>query len=226
MIDVRNELRQAILTGELVAGSVISSVQLANKYGVSRTPMREALRMLQEEGFVTIAHNQRPRVATFSSEELEAVFAQRMLLSALCTSMTVPALTAADLDEMGRLLDEVTAAEQRGDLEAWQEADPAFHNSHTMHAPAAIQSDLDKLTERSQMFRYMWLGQRLTSMDLSMDDHHDIYEACVARDAPRAAAVAARHLATVAITLLARTDPAHEPIAVRQALRLASSASA
>jgi DNA-binding GntR family transcriptional regulator len=219
--EVHGELRQAIVSGELQSGSPISSVQLARRYGVSRTPLREALRMLQDEGLVTTERNQRPRVATFSTEELEAVFVQRILLSAFCTMVTVPLLGEADLREMGRHLEALTRAEETGDHDAWLVADGQFHLAHTMHAPAAIRADLTRLTERAQMFRQMWLGQRRSVMGLSMDDHPAMYRACMAGDAATAAGIAGHHLATVAISLLARTDPAHEPTGVRAALSLA-----
>lgn len=220
-LDVHSELRQAIMSGELRSGSAISSVQLARKYGVSRTPLREALRMLADEGLVSTERNQRPRVVTFSSDELEAVFVQRILLSALCTKVTVPLLSPSDLEAMGGHLEALAVAERLGDHDGWLKADALFHRSHTAHAPATILADLARLTERSQMFRHMWLGQRQAAMGLSMDDHPAMYRACVEGDAAKAAGIAGHHLATVAISLLARTDPDYEPTSVRAALALA-----
>lgn len=221
MLDVRDEIRRAIISGELAPGSTISSVQLAQKYGVSRTPLREALRMLQQQGFVTIEPNQRPRVATFSTEELEAVFAQRILLGALCTTITVPQLTPTDVERMAELIADLARAEADDDHDRWRQIDDRFHRSHYALAPAALRADLLRLNERAQLFRYMWLGQRHSTMALAMDDHPAIYEACASGDGHRAATLVARHFATVAIALLARLDPTHEPIAVREALRIA-----
>lgn len=221
MIDVRNEIRKAIISGELPAGSAISSVKLAEKYGVSRTPLREAMRMLQEQGFVTIERNQRPRVATFSTEELEAVFAQRIFLGALCTTLTVPLLVEGDVARMAELIAALERAEHEDNHDEWRQLDDAFHQSHYARAPEALRSDLSRLNERALLFRYMWLGQRHSTMALTMDDHSAIYEACANRDGRKAATLVARHFATVAIALLARIDPAHEPTAVREALRVA-----
>ena len=219
VIEVRDQIRSAIVSGELAAGTPLSSEKLSATYGVSRTPIREALRLLQEEGFITVASNQRPRVTTWSSEELEAVFVQRILLTAMCTSLSVPRLTASDLDEIHTLLQTLSRAEEEGDHETWRKADIAFHTAHTHLAPPALFADLQKLNARALMFRYMWLGQRSPTMTLSFDDHDVIHAACVAGDAMGAASAVAHHLATVGITLLARVDPAREPTAVREALR-------
>jgi DNA-binding GntR family transcriptional regulator len=223
VFEVRDEIRRSIIAGQLEPGSPLSSAKLSGAYGVSRTPIREALRLLQEEGFVTVESNQRPRVATWSPDELDAVFAQRVLLSAVCTSITVPKLSDVQLLEIRGVLDDLDASETAGDHEAWREADIAFHNSHTALAPAALRADLQKLNTRALMFRYMWLGQRHSTMTLSFNDHDLIYEACVERDAVRAARAVAHHLSTVAITLLARVDPEREPVAVREALRFVGS---
>ena len=219
VFEVRDETRRAIIAGELEPGSPLSSEKLSAAYGVSRTPIREALRLLQEEGFVTVESNQRARVATWSPDELDAVFAQRVLLTAVCTSITVPKLSNSQLDIMRGLLETLDAAEEAGDHETWRETDIAFHLSHTELAPAALRADLQRLNTRALMFRYMWLGQRHSTMTLSFDDHDLIYQACLDRDAVRAARAVAHHLATVGITLLARVDPAREPVAVREALR-------
>jgi DNA-binding GntR family transcriptional regulator len=153
------------------------------------------------------------------------LFVQRILLIALCTSITVPLLTKEDDAELARIMDALAAAEADHDHDGWREADVAFHRAHTHGAPSGLVADLERLNARALMFRHMWLGDRHSTMSLAFDDHPRIYSACVDRDAGRAAEAAARHLATVAITLLARVDPAREPTAVREALRFASQGS-
>jgi DNA-binding GntR family transcriptional regulator len=220
VLALRDLLRAAIIKGELRAGAPLSSVQLARTYGVSRTPLREALRMLEEEGFVTTESNMRARVATWSSDELEALFAQRILLTALCTRLTVPRLTSADLDRMGQLLADMDRAEADNDDVAWRAADSAFHLTHMMLAPPALLTAANRLYDRASMFRHTWLGQRRTTISLSPDDHPKILEACIRRDHASAANTAAEHLARVALMLVTQADPARDPACVPEALRL------
>jgi DNA-binding GntR family transcriptional regulator len=220
--DIRNGIRDDIIAGRLAPGAYLSSAQIAKDYGVSRTPLREAVRMLQEEGFVTQESNHRPRVTTWSADDLESLFVQRILLNALCTSMTVPLLSEDDIAEIDRAMAALDEAEADNDHDRWREADVAFHRAHTKKAPAAVVADLERLNARALMFRHMWLGERHSTMSLAFDDHPRIYRACLSRDAQQAAEAAARHLATVAIALLARVDPSREPSAVREALKFAS----
>jgi DNA-binding GntR family transcriptional regulator len=69
----------------------------AGGFGVSQAPLREALRLLQEEGLIEAESNRRARVATFHLDDLEAIAAQRIPLSALATAITVPQPTDADI---------------------------------------------------------------------------------------------------------------------------------
>ena len=76
-------LRECILDGTLKPGTKLSQVSLAAQLGISRTPLREVLRMLQEEGLVEIEPNQRTRVSGLDPAELDDVYASRILLETL-----------------------------------------------------------------------------------------------------------------------------------------------
>src|SRR4029079_5094867 len=82
-------LRACILGGRLPPGTKLSQATLADQLGVSRTPLREVLRMLQEEGLVTAEPNQPLRVAALDPTELDSTYAARILLGALAVSLTI-----------------------------------------------------------------------------------------------------------------------------------------
>src|SRR3954469_9374101 len=82
-------LRECVLDGTLTPGTKLSQVALAEQLGVSRTPLREVLRMLQEEGLVEIEPNQRTRVAGLDPQELDDLYASRILLETVALSMTI-----------------------------------------------------------------------------------------------------------------------------------------
>ena len=218
---VRAQLRDSIIRGEMRPGEAVTSVQVADRFGVSRTPAREALRMLQEEGYLRGELNQRLRVVEWSGEELEAVFAERILLTVVCTRVTVASLTVDDFTTMQSLLDDMETARAADDHDAWRTADIAFHGMHLKGASATMRADLARLYERAAMFRAMWLGSRDQTLSFSMDDHPSILDACRRRDVEAGGLAAARHLARVALTLLAELAPEWEPAAIRHALRLA-----
>src|SRR6201991_4160744 len=97
-------LRECILDGTLSPGTKLSQVSLARQLGISRTPLREVLRMLQKEGLVEIEPNQRTRVSGLDPQELDDVYASRILLETLALSMTIGHFGAASRKEAKRLL--------------------------------------------------------------------------------------------------------------------------
>src|SRR5262249_61656538 len=96
---VRARLRSAILGGDPAPTAPLSQVRLAARLGVSRPPLREALRMLQREGLIDSEPNRRVRVAKLSLADLEQLYAGRVLIEALAVRLTVPAYTVDDLAE-------------------------------------------------------------------------------------------------------------------------------
>jgi DNA-binding GntR family transcriptional regulator len=124
-------LREVILAGELPAGARLGEVELAERLGVSRTPVREALNKLAAEGLVQIVPNRGARVATWSVEELEGVFELRALLEPQLTALAVPQATAADADELDVLAHRMAAVGSPGpaqDLDALVPLNRAFHD--------------------------------------------------------------------------------------------------
>src|SRR6202453_5015139 len=112
-------LRECILDGTLSPATKLSQVSLAAELGISRTPLREVLRMLQEEGLVEIEPNQRTRVAGLDPQALDDVYASRILLEARARSMTIGYFGAASRKEAKRLLAARRRAAQEGDFAAW-----------------------------------------------------------------------------------------------------------
>src|SRR3982074_810257 len=102
---IHDELREAILRGDLRAGAVLSQLRLAKDFGVSRGPVREALRLLQRRGLGGAELNRRVRIADFSVDDLEQLYAMRVVNEALAVRATVPRLTAPQLQELHRALE-------------------------------------------------------------------------------------------------------------------------
>ena len=94
------QLRRLIVRGDLAPGRELSQVELARRTGVSTTPLREALRRLEAEGLVESRRHRRPRVRPFDRQDLDSVYAARVLLEPLALRLTVPRLTAGDLSAL------------------------------------------------------------------------------------------------------------------------------
>jgi DNA-binding GntR family transcriptional regulator len=217
---IHRQLREQILMGHIPAGALLTQVRLAESFGVSRTPLREALRMLQEEGLIQAESNRRARVATFHLDDLEAIAAQRILLSALATYITVPHLTDADLAEMKQTIAAMADATERSDVAGWRKADAAFHAIHYSRAPARLHQEVVRLAERNDLYRSVWLRDAPQRDPQTVLEHDRILTACGERNLPEARNGIARHQARIAITVMTHAVPEREPATVRAALQL------
>ncbi len=124
-------LRELILSAQLAPGSRLGEVELAERLGVSRTPVREALTRLAAEGVVEIVANRGARVATWTVAELEGVFDLRASLEPQLTGFAVPNATAGDvaeLDDLAHRMLEVGRPGPQQDLDALVPLNRAFHD--------------------------------------------------------------------------------------------------
>lgn len=220
VVAVRDLVRRAIMRGELEPGAVLSQVRLATRFGVSRTPLREALRMLQEEGLILVERNRRARVAEFDAGDLELVYAQRVLLTAVATSLTVPGMRPNEIAAMEGTMARMQAFSSANDAEGWRHTDRAFHRLHCARAPDSVKNELDRLFERATLFRLLRLRDEPHRQSAISHDHETIMAACRARDASAAVHAVARHLSRIALALVALMVPEHEPQTIRTALRV------
>lgn len=221
VVALRDRIRAAILSGSHPPGTVLSQLRLATEFGVSRTPLREALRMLQEDGLVIIERNRRAKVASFDADDLELVYSSRILLSALATGMTVPHLSAGNLVTMRQRLAAVETYAQADDKAGWRQADFAFHQTHYMFAPDSVQRELRTLFERASFYRTLRLRDQPHRQPVTQTDHGAIVAACEKRDKYAAIAAVVHHLSRIALALLAYTAPEREPLTIRTALQIA-----
>jgi len=212
-------LREAILHNQLAPGSVISQVQLALQLGVSRTPLREAVRMLQREGLVTGEANRMVRVAPFSTEDVEELYAVRITNEALAIRLTVPVMTAQDDAILEDGLRQMAHHATERDIDAWEQHHRAFH-AHLVHGGGTrLCGMLAEFSDHAERYRRLYVSSEPRAMSIGAAEHEAIVEACHARDGARAAAELARHLSRTALTSLTQLAPEHEPAMVRGALR-------
>ena len=214
-------LRECILDGTLTPGTKLSQVSLARQLGVSRTPLREVLRMLQEEGLVEIEPNQRTRVAGLDPQELDDVYASRILLETLALSMTMSTFGAASRKEAKRLLTAMRRAAKNEDFELWFRTHGDFHRLFTAGAGDSMRRQLQTLSDRTIRYIRIYQVSDPHSWQTAGDvEHAHILEALIAGDEPGALVGMAHHLARTALRVLADCSPDYAPTAVPHAVAL------
>ena len=216
-------VRRAILSGELEAGSVISQGALSELLDVTRTPLREALRLLQREGLIEAESNKRVRIAPFSTDDLEQLYALRITIEALALRVTMAALTADDVAELERCLAAMETFEERRDAIAWEEPHRAFHRRLTAGAGARITRMIEELNDHAVRYRRIYLSAEPIAWNLAPRDHAAIFEAVRDGNEAVAAERLARHLGRTALAVLLIAAPDHEPRLVRAAIRAVAS---
>jgi DNA-binding GntR family transcriptional regulator len=215
------QVRAAILTGALAPGTVISQVRLAAELNTSRTPLREALRLLQTEGLVQSDFNRRVRVAPLSVEDLEALYAMRIALESLAVRLTVSQLGADDLAELRTDLEEVHGQE-RALPQDIAGAHRRFHCRLFSRVGARFRREVEAMWDQGERYRIVYQEydtHRASLVALAMREHELILEAAQAGDGALCGRRVAEHLARNALTIIAKVDGSHDAHVIREALR-------
>jgi DNA-binding GntR family transcriptional regulator len=218
---IHARLRRLILDGHLPPGSSLSQVQLAQSLGVSRTPLREAIRRLQEEGLIVAEVNHRARVVGLNPDELETLYATRILLSVLGLLVSMPRFTPTDIKVLERALADMHQASEDDNVEAWEQAHHKFHEHLAAHANPSLRASIARLLDRSDLYRRVGLKIDPHRWAASDEDHIALLAACRRGESDRAAEILARHSARTALTVMAQQLPEREPATIRSALQLA-----
>ncbi|HEX5689512.1 MAG TPA: GntR family transcriptional regulator, partial [Roseiflexaceae bacterium] len=211
------QLRKAIVRCEIANGVQLSQRELSEMLGVGRTPLREALRMLQREGLVEAEPNHRVRVADFSIPDLEQLYAMRISLETLAIRLTVPLLQKDELRRIEGYLDQMAGLPTPDAYERWEVPHRAFHLSLVGHAGSRIVTMIAQLSDHAERYRRFYSNETPRAHERGMREHQAIVEACQARDPGLAAERLARHYSSVALGTLAVLAPEYNPSLVRTA---------
>ncbi len=191
---VYDGLRQAILDDEFLPGAVLQEPALAERFEVSRGPVREALRLLSADGLVTIIPRRGARVRELTRQDFLGVYQVREVLESLAVKLAVPRLTHANLDELRGYLQRLEKASDEESLSDVLAANRDFHHLFIRECGnPALQAAYQQV--RGMIARFQRRSMTLRgSMATLPDEHRLIYDAAVARDAEGAAEATRRHI--------------------------------
>lgn len=173
---VFNTLRQAILTGELKPGERLMEIHLANKLGVSRTPIREAIHKLELEGLVILIPRRGAEVAQITEKSMNDVLEVRRAMDALCVELACDRISSEELEKLKNACDAFAEAVKTKDIRAIAQADVALHDIIVQATGnQRLVQLINNLSE--QMYRYRFEYLKDTSRhECLIKEHRMIYE--------------------------------------------------
>ena len=201
---VFNTLRQAILTGELKPGERLMEIHLANRLGVSRTPIREAIRKLELEGLVTMIPRRGAEVAQITEKSMKDVLEVRRTLDALSAELACERISKEEEEALKQACLNFEAAVKTKDTKAIAKADVAIHD---IIAAATGNQRLIQLINNlaEQMYRYRFEYIKDASQhERIIEEHRIIYESIVKKDKEAAAEMAKTHIDNQEKAVIAR----------------------
>lgn len=193
-VELADRLRTMIVEGELAGDAKVPEKALTERFGVSRTPLREALKILAAEGFVRLVPNRGARVSRLTVEEVEEAFPVMAALEAVAGELACRRITDEEISEIRERHDRMRAAYEAGDMPLYFELNQAIHRAILAAArnPTLTQHQ-QMLSQRVRRARYM-ANMSAERWRRAMQEHEEIIDALAAREGQRLARILKGHL--------------------------------
>jgi DNA-binding GntR family transcriptional regulator len=188
---VAEALRDAIVTGRLRGGERLHQDEIASKLGVSRMPVREALRQLESEGLVVFTPHRRVSVAALSAQELREIYEIRSALEVLALDLAVPRLSIKEFDRLGAVLDQM---DRTSDPRRWVDLNRLFHRTlYRASGRARLCTLIDSLRDNVERYLRIYVSA-LERRAHAQAEHRRILRACRRRQSAEAKKALRAHL--------------------------------
>lgn len=203
---VFNTLRQSILKGELKPGERLMEIHLANQLGVSRTPIREAIRMLELDGLVKMIPRKGAQVSNISKEDLKDVLEVRKALDTLAISLACERIDAVGLINLKKASEAFKESVKTGDFTKIAEADVAFHEViHVASGNKRLFVMINNLAERLFRYRLEYIKECSDRMEL-IKEHDEMVKCIELGDKKGAVRIIEQHIDNQEQGIIAQLD--------------------
>jgi DNA-binding GntR family transcriptional regulator len=191
---IADDLRERILNGDMAEGEVIRQENLAEDYGVSRMPVREALKRLDAEGLVVLTNNRGATVTKHSLEEIGEIFDLRTLIETDLFRRAIPLMATSDFKRCADILTEMENSLDEDVIDRWGALNFQFHSALYAKADRRLTNELlQRIGTQSDRYVRMHLslaGQK----EAAKQEHRDLLRLAEARDVDQACALLAQHI--------------------------------
>ena len=219
-VEVHAYLREHIIAGTLPPGIELKQAELARLFAVSRAPLREAFRMLQEEGLVSGEPNRRSRVVGLDPDQLELLYAARITLESLGVRLTAGRLPRTESPDAAAAYRELDRAQRANDLGSWAMAHRRFHRLLVARCGATVLRTISSYAEQAERYVRIDLYANRDAVAARQCEHAAILDAVRDGDPQRAVEVMADHLAGTARRVVGQAAPGRGTPSVDAAVRL------
>ena len=169
-------LREAIVTGELKPGERLMEIKLANEMGVSRTPVREAIRKLEQEGLVRLTARKGAEVAPINAKDLKEVLEIRKALEGLACQMACQHATEEQIQDLSRINQDIEKAIDDGDIERIARLDALFHDRIGVYSSnTQLIMILSRLKEHIYRYRLEFIADTRNKRQI-IEEHEKIIQ--------------------------------------------------
>lgn len=200
-------LRHLLISGEIGPGSRLIETELAEQFGVSRAPVREALRQLEDEGLVTSAPNRGKMVVRLTKKELRNSYAVRAVLEGLAAKLAVENPSQHLSEQLRSILARMKAAAENGDASLMNDLDADFHRTiWEMSSNSVLSEALNRLLARIRI--YIPITIKADGLLANWTDHGEILAALDAKDAVSAEDRMRHHVEAAAARLVRHAEEA------------------
>jgi DNA-binding GntR family transcriptional regulator len=207
-----DRLRTAILLGEIAPGAATSQVALAQQFGVSRTPLREALRLLEREGLVVPQPNRRVRIAEFSIADIESVYAMRIAVEAAGIHATVPIMQEEDFAELEGLMAQMDHYIRVRDSVRLNGPHSIFHAKFVSGGGQRPAASAAQLFDHAARYRFAYGAVNFDAgYEARRAEHQAMLDAALVGDAALTTERMTQHYVHTARGVIAELDPDHKP---------------
>jgi DNA-binding GntR family transcriptional regulator len=188
-----SSLRDSIIKGELNPGQKLTEPELAEKLGISRTPIREAFRQLESEGFLTVIPRRGAVVSRITKKEIVDFYELKSLLESYAARIAAEQITEKGIEKLKRINEQLTVLAEKGDVEAFFWKNDEFHNTFISYCGN------EKLLEFREHMVQRFMRFRLGALSVpgrlmaSVRQHRTIISALSEKDGSLAEAVVLEH---------------------------------
>jgi DNA-binding GntR family transcriptional regulator len=201
-----SSLRDSIIKGELNPGQKLTEPELAEKLGISRTPIREAFRQLESEGFLTVIPRRGAVVSRITRKEIGDFYDLKSLLEGYAARIAAEKITEKGIEKLSKINEQLVVLAEKDDVDAFFSKNDEFHNTFISYCGNEKLLEFHKhLVQRFMRFRLGALSVP-GRLQLSVKQHRNIIKALAEKDGPLAETLVLEHALLSGVELAERVE--------------------